>query len=47
MSSVYLDDKTLSLLDGKIGPFKEYKSRSEAIRHAIKRTFGESKIEHS
>lgn len=43
MSGVYLDDKTLLLLDENIGPFKEFKSRSEAIRHAIKTTFGESK----
>jgi Arc/MetJ-type ribon-helix-helix transcriptional regulator len=45
MSSVYLDTKTLRILDEKIGPFKEFKSRSEAIRCAVKETFGGSKIE--
>jgi Arc/MetJ-type ribon-helix-helix transcriptional regulator len=47
MSSIYLDTKTLSILDEKIGPFKEFKSRSEAIRHAVKKTFGGVKIEHN
>ena len=45
MSSIYLDPKSIELLDSVTGPFKQFKSNSEAVRHAIKKTYGVSQNE--
>lgn len=45
MSSIYLDQESLKLLDSVTGPFKQFKSNSEAVRHAIKETYGVSQNE--
>lgn len=45
MSSIYLDKESIKLLDSVTGPFKQFKSNSEAIRFAIKKMYGVSQNE--